>query len=93
MNLRQRIARLLDPHVTELGPRSLLTRAYVRRYTCVACSGHGYSVTNVPEMHPLKLQCPTCGIRMRQDIGIEDHTYPVALDAQVVADAIKESHR
>ena len=91
MNLRQRLARYLDPHTTEIGPKSLLTNAYVRRYTCVGCSGHGYSVTNIPELHPQRITCRTCGIRMRPDINIDDHPYPVAIDAQVVADAIKES--
>ncbi|MFA6168342.1 MAG: hypothetical protein WC700_17095 [Gemmatimonadaceae bacterium] len=92
MTLRQRIARLLDPHVREVGPKALITRAYVRRYTCVGCSGHGYSITTIPEMHPQRLLCPTCGIRMRQDIHIDDHTYPIVIDAQVVASTIKESN-
>jgi hypothetical protein len=93
VTIRQRLARLLDPHAAEVGPKALMTDAYVKRYTCAGCSGHGYSVAPAPELHPQRLLCRTCKIRMRQDVGINDHTYPVMIDASVVALVIQESRR
>lgn len=92
MTIRQRLARILDPRTADVGPKALVTTAFVKRYTCLACSGHGHSIAPVPDLHPQRLQCPTCGIRMRPDIDIKDVRYPVVIDSGIVAQAVRESN-